>query len=429
MTADTPRAIAVTALAGALAIGIALRLAWPEAIEWKGDEQWFFARAIGTGVEHPWSWTGMTMSVGLPAHGFSTWMFVALAWLFGASTPVGLARAVQITNCTALVLLWVVIVRATPAEERERWLWALALYALNPVAIILERKIWNISLFPIFTTLLLWGWLCRGTASGAFLWGVTGAVMGLAHPIGWVVAYVIALWSAIADQRTVAWRWWFAGSLIGALPTIPWAVELLAASGASPPRLSTGGRWFNFTLYLRWILQPFGFGAEYTLGVRPEFVRFLSWPQIGGVATWGVAMLHAILGGVAVTILARAGLRSRHDPIPVGEWFIGRRSADALLVNAVFWGYLGICSITTLPVHRHYLIPVHIVMALWVVRLAFLAGAAAPTVTWTRRLLLVVCVCEGVIATALLNYIDTIGVIQGEFGTTWGAQQRGAPAR
>ena len=53
------------------------------------------------------------------------------------------------------------MLRKVPVVEREAWLWAIALVAVNPLAVLYHRKLWNPSLFPLLTVCFLWCWWHR----------------------------------------------------------------------------------------------------------------------------------------------------------------------------------------------------------------------------------------------------------------------------
>src|SRR5262245_3442371 len=142
-------------LAAALVAGAVFRLIWGLDIEYKYDEAWTFERAHNAGRSEPFPAVGMSTSAGFVNPGMSVWVFIGLDRLFGVETPDELARAVQLINVAGLVLLVVFIVRVLPIGEREPWLWAAALVALNPIAVLFQRKIWPPSVVPILTLFLL----------------------------------------------------------------------------------------------------------------------------------------------------------------------------------------------------------------------------------------------------------------------------------
>ena len=133
---------AAIGLSLAVFAGIVLRLIFPLDIEYKNDERYSFERAMHVGVDEPWPWLGMRSSSDIKNPGMSVWVFVVLARITGSHHPPELARAVQLLNIAAIVGLLVFAMRVVPAEEREPWLWAVALVSVNPMAVLLHRKIW-----------------------------------------------------------------------------------------------------------------------------------------------------------------------------------------------------------------------------------------------------------------------------------------------
>ena len=215
----------------AVALGAVLRLVWVRDMEWKGDESWTDEQ---TQKVHSWSdlpWTGMPASVGIPNPALSLWVFVGLSKLFAVADPTGLARAVQICNIAALVLLVWFAYRFVPEREREPWLWAAALVAVNPMAVLLQRKIWPPSVLPLLTMVMLCAWHRRESRAGAFRWGLVAVCSGQIHMGGFFFAAGFALWALLFDRRRVAWGAWLCGSCLGALPMLPW---LWAGDGPSP---------------------------------------------------------------------------------------------------------------------------------------------------------------------------------------------------
>lgn len=147
-------------------------------MEYKGDEQWLFEHAVRIPALEPWPALGMPSGVGLRNPGLSVWIFAVLAKLSGARDPLSLCRAVVAMNGLAFVLLAVGAWRLLPVRRREPWGWALALAAVNPIALLLQRKLWAQSVLPVLCVLFLLGWLRRERWWGAALWGLAGALLG-----------------------------------------------------------------------------------------------------------------------------------------------------------------------------------------------------------------------------------------------------------
>src|SRR5262245_22627509 len=89
----------------AVLAGAGLRLAWVEDIEYKGDERWTFERSRHVGRTEPLPWLGMPTSFEVRHPGGTVWVFVALGRLTGAREPTDLARACQLLNVGAILLL------------------------------------------------------------------------------------------------------------------------------------------------------------------------------------------------------------------------------------------------------------------------------------------------------------------------------------
>jgi len=206
-------------LACALACGIVLRLLWPADMEWKADEQRMFAWASAIGVTEPWPQVGMASGVAVPNPGLSVWLFVPLARV--TRDPVALAQLVQFVNVLALIGFAIFgASRAFSAPARELWFAGVALMSVNPIAVVLARKIWAQSLLPLFGLATLAAHASRASWAGAFVWGLAGALTGQIHMSGFFLQAALAIWTWFTDTAPgrTRWRAWVAGSALGGLP-------------------------------------------------------------------------------------------------------------------------------------------------------------------------------------------------------------------
>jgi hypothetical protein len=412
----------------ALAAGIALRLAHPEDIEFKADERWSFDQARAVIEGGAWPSLGMPMSVGGRNPGLSVWIFVGLAWIVGAQTPPELARAVQLTNCLALVAFVLFILLSIPQPKREAWFWAAMLWAVNPAAVIFERKIWPPSVLPLLTVCLITVWWHRRRWIGSFLMAAAAAAMSQIHPVAGLLPAALLLWGLAEDRCSVRWSGIVLGAALAVLPALPWIVQQFQGSS-----IRLGWRALPLLdFYRRWLLQPFGFSAHYTLGTA-HLANFLRWPIVGGVPTYGVELVHGVLGLVVIGLFARAltALREWQWSSSL-VWFGDDRAGR--LVRATFWGYGGLLSLITLAgagAERHYLIAIAPIMALWVAQLAALSPNAPHrrSARVPRVLLALSCAGQLLVSAALLEYIHRVQVIGGAYGATWAAQQNGLAPR
>lgn len=422
-TMEVRHFVAYAGLAIALIAGITLRFAYSADIEWKGDERWTFDHALAMAAGDAWNATGMPASVGGTNPGMSLWVFGALAKIFQVQSPPELARAVQCLNSAALIALVAFAFALVPRERRATWLWAAALWALNPLAIVFERKIWPPSTLPLLTVALIAAWSMRHNIIASFIWGALGALMAQIH-LG-VFFLVIALvgWTALQNRKSVRFGSWIAGSLAGTLPAIPWLMETARSGGTA----MQGLRIPIFSFFVRWVQQPFGLGSEYTLGSM-DMIEFLADPVIGGVPTYLVAVAHVAIAGIVVAVFVAAMRRAIWLRLSWREAFIGR-SPEAVLINASLWGYGLLMTMLTsfgAGAYRHYMIVIAPVMALWAARIVIYA--AAPRERLAAILLVTICLAQAVISASLLRYIDRVQVIRGEYGATWQSQER-SPVR
>jgi len=304
----------------ALTIGAALRLWWGQDIEYKYDESFMFQRATGAGKGEAVPAVGMASGAGVANPGLSVWIFIVLARLFRVETPPELARAVQLTNVTALALAMLSAFVLVSSKERREWIWAIALACVNPFAVLFDRKIWAQSVLPLFCTIALIGWFKRGTRWGAFMWGLVGAWLGQIHMSGFFLSASILIWTVLgaraqpdgAAQVSVRWRSWATGSVVGMLTLLPWVAHLLTHGTAARHQDFLAvlvlhnmlGLWY----WILWVTGGLGLGMSYTLGLS-EFAAFLRYPVIAGEATYLVALAHVLLFVLGVWVLV-SGARS-----------------------------------------------------------------------------------------------------------------------
>src|SRR6185503_8598725 len=91
--------------------------------------------------------------------------------------------------------------RAFTAPARQLWFAGLALMSVNPIAIVLARKIWAQSLLPIFTVATLAAHAGRRSWAGAFIWGLVGALSGQIHMSGFFLQAALVLFTGASTLR------------------------------------------------------------------------------------------------------------------------------------------------------------------------------------------------------------------------------------
>ncbi len=390
-----------------IGIGAALRLGWPADMEFKGDERYVFDRTL-TG----WPTLGMPSSVGVRNPGMSVGVFVLLGRAFHVTTPVGLGMAVMALNTAALVLLLGFAMRVVDAADRERWLWALALVSVSPLAVLLERKIWAPSVFPALALAFWAGWWRRDRRAGAFVWGLVGTLLGQIQMGGFFFTAGVAAWEAATSRRRdrprPRWGAWIAGSLLGVLPMLPWIAYFLH-------RPSSGSTWdwrelVTPRFWIYGLTDALGLGLHYNLGVD-SFIDFLRCPRIAGTPTYLVALAHGIVAVVGVGLVTHGIL---------GAWR-NRRSTQAAsetsrALCATFIGYGGLLTLSGLVIYRHYLLVTYPLE--WVL----VAGLALGVERHGRRLLAVLWASELLVTIALLLYLHAHGGAPGDYGVAYRLQ-------
>ncbi len=399
----------------ALIFGVFLRLVWPKDIEYRNDQLWLFTLTQQAGRSMSWPWLGLPSSARILPPGLSVWTIIGLARATGVESPAGLGLAIKALNSVAMILLVGFAYLVVAADEREPWLWAAAFQAINPICVWLERKIWQPSIFPIFTLMILAAWWRRDRPWCAFAWGAMGALLGQVQGSGFFFAGGLALWAWLFDRRRVAWSAWLAGSILGSLPMIPWVIYMSR-------EMTRGGmphsQWSNVLdprFYTAWFSIPFGVNLHDPLG--HDFYLFLRYPLVDGVPTYGVSLLHLALLALGCWMLIRGVMQLWEGWDNLPALIVGRESATAFTQQAALIGYGGLITLSGLPGHMHYMIVAYPLIFVWLARLA-LNGTGPSTVMTGRRKLALLCVLEFMLSLMFLMFIhQNHGAPRGDFGT------------
>jgi hypothetical protein len=406
---------AMVALAAAVLLGVILRLIWPSDMEYKGDEMYLFHHATGS---DPFPWLGQSSGVGTRNPGMGIWVYSLMAKGLHLVTPLQLVRGVMVLNVIALVGLAVFALRVVPARQREPWLWATALVAVNPLAVLFSRKLWIQSVLPPFVVATLLAWWRRRHRGGAFAWGLVGAWLGQIHMTGFFFAGGIVAWTALFDRRSVRWRWWFAGSLVGAVTLVPWLAHLLSHPSASkeslshllPPRFWI--LWISNSLGLSLLRLPvFGSAQGFHHGL-------LAWPTVGGHSLHLVEITVVVIGVVAVAIAVQAIALGLWPRLRRLHWLVmGRGSDTGLLVSASLLGFGVLLTASGAVIYRHYLI------VAYALPFVFLALAALVHPRRGRVLLTVLVLAQAALSVLYLDYVHVRGrAVGGDYGVPYHLQ-------
>lgn len=413
----------ITLLLVVIVIGATLRLVWPEDIEFKLDEAWTFHQATHwSEYENPW--LGMSTSQGFRNPGMSLWIFAIPTQLFGWDNPVQIAQFVQWSNILAILLLGWFAWRWVPGEEREPWLWAVALVCFNPLSVLFQRKIWPPSVIPLLSVLLLMSWWKRETRCGAFFWGLLAAVIAQIHLGGVFSAAGIWLWTWLFRRDSTNWKFWFLGSILGTLPAIPWLLYLMNLEGGTTHTLFSLSRWFEFKFWGHWFTEPFGIGLKYSL--TDHHGEFLQYPLIGGKPTFLVLLFHIMTWFLLVTAVLFAVRQFWRSGLSWSEQFSGNGSSSRLLVYAGLFGYGVIFTLSAQRFYRHYLIVTFPLMYVWAAFLILRGRELSQRSVRIRRTALAfLCFLQLATTGLFLSYIhEKGGAPKGDYQYTYRVQKQ-----
>jgi len=408
--------------------GVIYRLIWLQDIEFKEDEAWTFTQVQAFWQTHHLLLVGMPSSAGLPNSGMSFWVFLAMSSILPLSDPLALARAVQLMNVVAILLLATFALKGVERSEREPWLWSVALVSVNPLAVLFSRKIWPQDTLPIFTVAMLVGWWYRRRWWGAFVWGLVGALLGQIHLGGFFFSAAFVGCTLLFDRHSVRWSTWFAGSILGALPMVPWLMVAIGFAQNAYGMNQYGPHFIlrriinSIYLFIRhWLSMSLGLDLQYSLG--DNFAAFLAYPTIGHTRIYLGAALFGVVILIFSIILVRLAVRIYARPHATIELVFGPRSPTTLALNAAFWCYGLLLTATLLPVSLHYFIIAFSLPGLWLAWLARVGSRGTIGSAANSRLLLSALVlAQACLTIAFLSYIHETQFINGDYGTVYQAQ-------
>jgi hypothetical protein len=400
-----------------LIVGCVLRLSFGADIEYKADEAYNFQLGQTIGTTTPWVWVGMGSSAGIVNPGLSIWLFVFLTKLFSAHTPVALSQAVQLCNCLALAVLLGFALSLKVESERKVWLWGAAIAAVNPISIVLQRKLWAPSVLPVFSILFLMAWRKSDRKAPAFFWGLIGALLGQIHMGGFFYAAAFVIWTYFFDpEKKTRWKYWLGGSFLGALPLIPWVI-------ATTHALSKDQSYFKwvrlvmFKFWNYWIVNAFGTNISYSIG--DNFNELLRYPLIGGMPTYLGAIAQGLLCVSAVGFMIATFVYWKRKGWGWKPFFMGRDTDTGFMISAAFWGMGILITLAAVAFQNQYLLVVFPLQFVWLAR-----GA----LRWGRKgeiALLAIVIAQAVISADFLLFIHDHGGAPGaDYGVAYSKQGR-----
>jgi hypothetical protein len=394
-------------------------------MEYKEDERYNYTQSQAIGNTTPWPAYGMASGVYIVNPGMSIWVFAALAKVTGAKTPTQLDRAVQLFALAGMSLLLVFAFYFLESGEREPWLWTFALANVNPFSVFYQRKLWPEPFLPVFSMLMLMGWWKREKRWGAFVWGLIGALIGQVHMSGFFLAFGFLVWTFIFStpekRKSTRWGFWFFGSILGALPLLPWLGYLLA----HPTHTGVEKGWneaVQLKYWVYWMTDVFGIHFGTVLGAYAgdhfwqQIADFIRYPIIAGRATYVVLAAH--LGVLAVIGWTAFSFARNLKTTALGFVREQKSNSTALGQNAAFWIPGLLMTGMNLQIRRYYLQVVFPWDFLWLSRIALknpLSGRKWLAFLWILQLVISVC---------FVHYIHVNhGSPKGDYGDGYSAQK------
>jgi hypothetical protein len=397
-----------------IAAGLFLRLVWPGDMEWKDDEQWMFAKAHEVAATGHFPSAGMRSGGGIVNPGMSVGVFAVIA--FFTSDPVDMNRVVQIVNVIAVLCFLFFALLNVEKEERDTWLSGIALAAVSPLAVLFSRKIWAQDLLPMISFLIILGNYYRRKGWGAFLWGLTGALIGQVHMSGFFFAAGLLVFTVVHDRIhkiKFLWMYWIAGSVIGSITIVPWISFML-----NNPQISHQSFWhiFQFNFYLDWFLDSQGLNIMYSM--RKEFWQFIKEPIVAGVPTYLIAMIHLFLVAAAFFTLkelwkyAKKAIQFFKEKNQVEKIFLNISTTKFYLFS-ILLGLGVFMTLSGTTIYTHYLI----------CAFPFSYIFLAKMLQQRRKLLWGIILAQLVITVTFLFYVHNHhGIEHGDYGKTFQSQ-------
>jgi hypothetical protein len=413
-----------------IVIGTALRLVWLDDMEYKADQVYIFDSCQSSLAGAALPALGMPSGPSLLNPGMSLWWHIGYCNLFTVTTPLALAYLSPVLGVLALLLLWLFIEREVPAADRPAWLWAAALSSVSTLTISLQRIIWSQTILPIFSVLFIWSWWRRERTAPAFFWGLIGAIVGQIHMSGFFFAAAFVLGELWSHSKPVRWKAWLCGSLLGAWPMLTW-LSYVANETLKPhpggSALKHVGEVAKLLFWLYGLSEPWGLEFGYRLGVK-SWLRFLGYPIVWGVPSYGIGLCHLLLVAAGLWVYFRSvrphwGLpvRSRLASL-IAAFRSGTMSETHRAIMMALVGMGILLTLTTLRLHRHYLIIAFPLTTVFFCALALRLRAAG------RNVLTAMCALQLVVSIGFLYFVHVNRGAPGEeYGIAYSFQPDPAP--
>ncbi len=383
-------------------------------MEWKADEQWMYEKAHKVASEKKFPDAGMQSGGGIVNPGMSVAAFAVIAEF--TKDPLEMGRAVQLINVLSILFFLLFILYKVEEKEKKVWLAGLALASVSPLAVLFSRKIWAQDLLPLLSFVIVFAHANRDKRTGAFVWGLAGALIGQIHMSGFFFAAGLFVFSIVHDYYNkikFRWTYWITGSIIGSISIVPWIDFIL-----HNPQITRQSFWhiFQFNFYLYWFLDSQGLNIMYS--IRKEFWQFIKEPFIGGIPTYFIAMIHLFLAAAGiVTLIKIVGYFKRivqflKEKILFRNLFVNVSMTQFYLLS-ILLGLGVFMTLSGTTIYSHYII----------CAFPFSYIFLAKVLESRKRLLKGVILAQLCVTISFLIYVHGHnGVIHGDYGVAYHAQ-------
>lgn len=358
-------------LLAALVAGAALRFMWPGVLELKADERRFLAAAVSAQRGEPLPEFPTSLTVPNPP--LAIWGYAAAARAFGFDTLQALSRLAAVTAMAALIG-FTLLVRQWPAADRDRWQAALALAAVNPLAVLWHRKLWVIAILPIVLVMFWAGWSRRERAGGAAGAGAAAIVAAQLHLSAALLLLAAFLVDRIRDRRGRV-MWMLIGAAAAGVPAVPWLYRVARDLPVALAGAWSLGESLTFKLWTLGLSEAAGLVMSHVLG--PQARDYYREPLVHGYPTWAGLIATAASVAICALMMGRAVAQGGWRALRCSE--AGPRTRDALAVGCV---YLALFTISGLPIYRHYTAAIFPLTFLWLAAVQIDADRARARYWW-----------------------------------------------
>jgi len=355
--------------------------------------------------------------------GMSLWIFVFLVRAFRITRPEQLSEIVAALTVLAIALIGVWSALQLRGQERDIWLTAGALAAVNPISIFLARNIWAQSMLPVFALAFWFGMWNRSRWWGSLLWGCMAAFLGQVHLAGLFLAAAGVLWVLFFKRAEPKWWAFIIGAIAVGWPLIPWIHYVLTTPHAAPyyPLASH----FPGKIWLWWLLSDSGLAVRYLANnfFKVSLMTFLREPRVFGVNTYGMVLVYAGLAVLIVSLLSLAVLNLIKNR---ADWkrqlSVGWSQTDFFLRSALI-GFAGLLTFLPAPVFVHYFLVAFPIGFVWIA--AMIAHAPQFSGSKRRRIVAALLTLQLAVSITIAVFLHRdYGALPGTYGFHFAA---GAP--